>query len=151
MRDERCLFISSLNPHLSSSPLSHSIRNPETATGIPPAGKGFSVADDITGAAFQTTVMHEGHLLFLFRPGIAAGRTGIGAAAVVAAGADRGIKNDVRVPVDGEAGIVENFVDVHSDLQAVKASERAFFKPTFFFTSRRTSLGMLVLGVPSMR
>src|SRR5450631_1051040 len=137
--------------HPSPLLLRHSIRDPEPSPWVAPAGKGVAMADDIAGTALQTAVMHEGHLLFLFRPGIAAGRAGVYTAAVIAAGADRGIKNDMRFPVDGEAGVVEDLVYVHNALQAVSASEMAFFRPTFSLTSRRMSLGMLILGVPSIR
>jgi hypothetical protein len=109
------------------------------------------VADNITGTALQTAVMHEGHLLIFFRPGIAAGRTGVYTSAVVAAAADIVVEYDMGFPVNGEAGVVKNLVYIHNALQAVRVSEMTFFRPTFFFTSRRTSLEMLVLGVPSMR
>lgn len=135
----------------SKLPSSHPVGDPEASPGIAPAGKGVAVADDVAAAAFQAAVMHEGHLLLLLRPAIATGRTGVDAAAIVAAAADRGIENDMGLPIDGEAGVVENFIYVHNALQAVKASEMAFFRPTFFFTSRRMSLGMFIFGVPSMR
>jgi hypothetical protein len=109
------------------------------------------VADDIAGAALKTAVIDKGHLLLFFRPAVAAGRTGVGAAAIVAACADGGVENYMRLPVDGEAGVVKNLIYVHNALQAVKASEMAFFKPTFFFTSLRTRFGMLIFGEPSMR
>src|SRR5262245_11552021 len=110
--------------------LCHPVRHPEASPGVAPAGKGIPVADDVTGAAFETAVMDEGHLLFFFRPGVAAGRAGVDAAAVVAAHADLGIEDDMGFPVDGETGEVENLVDVHNALHAVSRSENAFFRPT---------------------
>ena len=68
-----------------------------------------------------------------------------------AAGADRGVEDNVRLPVDAETGVVEDLVDVHRALQAVRTSDSAFLSPTFSFTSLYRSLEMLGLGEPSIR
>src|SRR5512138_2122118 len=111
----RVVFSTAQPLNISTASLRHPVGDPEPSPGIAPAGKGLAMADDIAGTALQAAVMHEGHLLFFIRPGIAAGRAGVDAAAVIAAGADIVVEDDMGLPVDGEAGVVENLVDIHSD------------------------------------
>src|ERR1039457_50688 len=149
MRDE-VLSVSSLNSHLSTSLLCHSIGDPEPSPGIAPAGKGVAMADDIAGATLQAAVMHESHLLFLFRPGVATGGTGVGTAAVVTIDTDGLVKNDVRFTVNGKAGHIENFVNIHSALQAFRPSAISFPSPTLSIALRRKRLVIFFLGLPSI-
>jgi hypothetical protein len=93
--------------------LCHPKRDSKPSAGVTPAGEGIIPANNVTGTAFQTTIVNKGHFLVLFIPGVTGCWTTVGAGTLITLLTDIFIELNVWIPINTETGVIENLFEVN--------------------------------------